>query len=161
MRIVDFDQRIHRTGVQSCVIELQDFERAIDPRMPRGADIVDEYLPQLLFRCKACAGQMLVAEVDREVAGYVVILTKVESEDIECGELVYGLVADLVVRDRFRGCGVGKSLLDAAEKYARSHDVSSLRVGVLTGNQAARKLYASRGYASIFIELEKDLRSSG
>ena len=156
--IREYDEQRHLPEVRNCVMELQDFERSFDPRMPGGAEIVDDYMLQTFHQCKESQGQVLVAEVDGDVVGYATVLSKVESEGVENGGLEYGLVADLVVKNQFRGRGIGKLLLDAAEQYARSHGVSWLRIGVLSGNQAAQGLYESSGFSNIYTELEKDLR---
>ena len=147
----DFDQ------VGKCLIELQDFERQIDPRMPAGADIVDQYVPQMLVRCQACNGQVLVATVEDEVAGYVTVLSRVKGDDIGDGETEFGLIADLVVRATYRRMGIGQQLLDAAETFARAKGVNWLRIGSLASNQIARELYTARGYTDLYVELEKDL----
>lgn len=157
LSIRDFDQDMHLAGIRACFIELQDFERELDPRMPSGAEIVDEYLPNMLDRCEKCGGMVLVAEVDSEVAGYATILVKVRSDDIVDGDFEYGLVSDLVVAGKFRRRGIGRQLLEAAESFARDCDVQSLRIGVLAGNRSADKLYDAMGFAALYIEREKIL----
>jgi ribosomal protein S18 acetylase RimI-like enzyme len=102
----------------------------------------------------------LVAEADGEIAGYVMILTKVRSEDLEDGDVEYGLVADLVILEKFRKMGFGKKLLEAAEAHAMSNGVRWLRVGVLAGNPAAMNLYFAMGFSDSYMELEKDLMTS-
>ena len=158
MLIREYSQQRHLDGVRSCAIELQDFEHAIDNRLPRGADIINDYMLQVFHRCMQCQGKILVAEVDDSVAGYAMILTKVEGDGVEDGDLEYGLVADLIVRSAHRGKGIGRQLLDAAETYAISHGVNWLRIGVMSGNRKARNLYESRGFSGVYTELEKDLR---
>ena len=155
--IRDFDENAHLKGVQECLIELQDFERSLDPRMPSGAEIVDDYVPHMLNRCTHCHGKVFVAEVNEEVAGFATIFTKVKSEEIEDGEIEYGLVSDLVVASKFRQRGIGKKLLEAAESYARSKEVRWLRIGVLAENYSAGGLYDSMGFKILYIEREKDL----
>jgi GNAT superfamily N-acetyltransferase len=132
----------------------------LDHRMPAGKDIVDEYIPRMLERCEQCRGIILVAEVDGEVAGYATVLTKVTSDELEDGDLEYGLVSDLVVTKEFRGQGLGRHLLQAAESFAKAGDVNWLRIGVLAGNRAAQNLYTSMGYSNLYVELEKDLTGS-
>lgn len=139
------------------MIALQDFEHALDPRLPSGSDIVDEYIPRMLERCESCLGQIFVAEVDGDVAGYVTILTKVSSGELEDGDIEYGLVADLVVRQEYRGNGLGRKLLETAEDYASKHNVKWLRIAVLAANQSAKELYSSVGFSELFVELEKNL----
>ena len=159
--IRDFNEELHLTGVQACHIELQDFERSIDPRMPSGSEIVDDYVPHMLDRCIECDGTVLVAEVDGEVAGFVTILTRVESEEIAEGEIEYGLVSDLVVASKFRRQGLGRKLLEAAESYARANKVRWLRIGVLAENDSANALYDSLNFKKLYVEREKELADVG
>lgn len=48
-----------------------------------------------------------------------------------------------------RGCGVGASLLDAAIGWARSIGAHDVRLGVVTGNDAATRLYARMGFRAV------------
>ena len=148
LSIREFNEADHTKGVASCLIELQDFERSLDPRMPSGADIVDLYIPNMLDRCIECDGKVLVAEVEGEVAGYVTVLARVSSDEIEDGDVEYGLIPDLVVASRHRKKGIGRKLLEAAEAYAKSNDVKSLRIGVLARNRFANDMYESMGFES-------------
>ena len=157
MKILEFDKRVHLQQLRDCIIDLQDYERSIDPRMPSGSDIVDEYVPQMLLRCKSALGQIFVAEVDGNVAGYVTILTKVSSGELEDGNIEYGLVDDLVVLQKYRGEGLGRDLLVKAEEYAKDHDVRWLRIAVLAANRSAKELYSTMGFSDLFVEMEKDL----
>jgi GNAT superfamily N-acetyltransferase len=150
-----FDKKRHFEGLQKCVIELQDFERRINHRMPPGAAIVEPYLAEMFKRCEECGGRILVAEIDGEVTAYVTILPKVTSEQVEDGDQEYGLISDLVVLEAYRGSGLGRKLLAAAEQYARSCKVKHLRIGVLAGNAAAENLYESAGFSPFYNELEK------
>jgi ribosomal protein S18 acetylase RimI-like enzyme len=99
----------------------------------------------------------LVAEVEGEVAGYVSILTKVSSGELQDGDIEYGLVPDLVILPGYRGNGIGRILLAAAEDYAKDHQVKWLRIGVMNSNQNAKELYLSSGYCELYVELEKNL----
>ncbi|HNP65918.1 MAG TPA: GNAT family N-acetyltransferase [Woeseiaceae bacterium] len=155
--IIPFDKQAHLEALRQLVIELQDYERELEPRLPPGAAIVDEYVPQMLLRCKQAVGQILIAEIDAEVAGFVTVLTRVSSGEIEDGDIEYGLISDLVVAPRFRRQGLGKELLEAGENFARSKKVSSLRIGVLHSNRAAMNLYAANGFSVLFSEMEKKL----
>ena len=124
--------------------------------MPSGAEIVGDYIPNMLSRCIQCNGKVFVAEVDEAVAGFATVLTKVKSEEIEDGDIEYGLVSDLVVASKFRRQGIGRKLLEAAESYAKSNDVRWLRIGVLAENHSADNLYDSMGFKRLYVEREKD-----
>ncbi len=160
MPICDFDESKHLNRLRDCVIELQDFERRLDPRMPSGADIVDEFIPKMLDRLSQSGGKILIAEVDGEVAGFATILISVSSDELEDGDVEYGLVSDLMVVEKFRQQGLGRKLLQEAESYARANDVKTLRIGVLAANQGADKLYSSMGYSLLYLEREKVLTDS-
>jgi GNAT superfamily N-acetyltransferase len=155
--IIDFDEKTHLAGVRACLIELQDFERSLDSRMPPGADIVDAFVPDMLRRCARCNGKVLVAELDGDVAGFATVLARMKSDEIEDGDVEYGLVTDLVVAREFRNRGIGRKLLEAAEYYVKSSGVKWLRIGVLAGNHAADHLYDSLGFEKYYIEREKEL----
>lgn len=158
MQLRDFDESVHLDGVHACVIELQDFERGLDPRLPAGAEIVDEYVPWMLERCRQCNGKVIVAELDGVVAGFATILTKVRSEEIDDGPVEFGLVGDLVVSAGYRHHGIGTALLEASESFARANDVKWLRIGVLANNTVADRMYEALGYGTRFLMREKDLR---
>jgi len=158
MNIAEYDALRHETELRNCVIELQDFEQAIDDRLPGGAAIIDDYMLQMSHRCRQCDGAILVAEDNDTVAGYVLVLTRVQGDGVEDGDLEYALVADLIVRRQSRRSGVGRGLLDAAERYARARGADWLRIGAMAGNRGALRLYESLGFNRVHIELEKDLR---
>lgn len=160
MLIREFDENTDMQDLRDCLIELQDFERSYDPRMPSGRDIVDTYIPEMLRRCKRCDGKVLVAEIDGEVAGYATVLARVRSDEPEDGDFEYGLVSDLVILQKFRKLGLARRLLAEAESYARACGVKWLRVGVMAENQVAKSLYSSIGFSNIYVELEKDLGGS-
>lgn len=140
-----------------CVVELQDFERDMDHRMPTGDSIADEYISQLISRCGKYAGKIIVAETHDTVAGYVCIWNRVATEELDEGEFEYAYVADLIVREQYRGKGIGRILLEAAESNASESQAKYLRIGVLTKNKLAHDLYLSMGFANHSAELEKNL----
>lgn len=157
MQIRRLNRRTDLEGMRACIIQLQDFERDLDPRMPSGAEIVEDYLLDLFQRCSQYDGRILVADVSAQVAGYVMILTRFRSDEIEDGDLEVGLVGDVVVHEAFRRQGIARALLAAAEAHAVERRVRWLRIGVLACNQTAVDLYASLGFSPYAIHLEKAL----
>lgn len=157
MKIRDYNSDTDYTDLRECVIELQDFEHHIDARLPGGEEIADDYITQMLFRCRNCEGRVLVADVDDDVAGYVTLLNRVQSEELHEGDTEYGLIADLVIKASFRGNGLGRELMSAAESAARDFGVRWLRVSVMSANNIARNLYTSSGFSELYAEFEKEL----
>jgi len=157
MQICEFNKDKHLDKVQECFITLQNAERELDSRMPRGEDIVTEHVNLMLDRCNQCRGKIFIAESCGEVAGYTTVIPKVSSDELDDGGTEYGLISDLVILPAFRERGFGRRLLDVAETYARAHGAKCLRIGVMAMNQAARSLYESSGFEDLYVELEKDL----
>ena len=70
-------------AVRACLIELQECERALDPRLTPGADMADAYLEGLFRRCDRFAGQLFVAEDGGRVIGFVSVLGACRSDEPE------------------------------------------------------------------------------
>lgn len=152
-----FDRDRDFDGVRACLIELQNFERRIDPRRPSGAEIADVYIEDALSRCAEHRGRILVADCDGKIAGLVTILASVRSGALDDGDIEYAYIADLVVRDMYRGRGIGRQLMAEAEKYARQEGANWLRISVLAENAVARRLYKASGFSELCLDLEKPI----
>lgn len=145
---------------RACLVQRQEAERHIDPRLRRGEDMVDAYLEQVHARCREFAGTILVAEAAGEVVGVALVLARVPFEGLDEPPGEYAIVADLVVRDGYRRRGIGAALLGAAERHARAAGAAELRIGVLTGNHAARELYVRQGFAPYLETLARPLTTA-
>ena len=156
--IRDYEPGRDRDQLRACVVELQEFERGLEPRLPRGEEMADQYLAFMLERCARMTGRVFVAEVDHAVAGFVAVLASVAPEEPDEGRAPYAYVSDLVVRSAYRRRGLGRALLEHAERFAHGAGASLLRVGVLVRNEGARRLYASIGFAPYTVQLIKPLR---
>jgi len=81
---------------------------------------------------------VLVAEVDRRIAGYAVLLFRNGNRTAR----LYSLAA----APGEAGRGHGHALMAAAEAEARRRHASVLRLEVRADNDRARRLYEARGY---------------
>lgn len=142
---------------RACIVELQEAERLIEPRLRHGDAIADAYIEKIHERCRLYSGRIFVAEIDDDVAGLVVVFARVPYEELDEPPGEYAIVAELVVRIPFRSRGVGAALLQAGEQYARETGASELRIGVLSGNVDARRLYLREGFAPHLETLSKIL----
>ena len=157
MQIREFNEATDRDGLCECVISIQDYERALDPRMLSGETIVEAYVAEIFEECRRYQGKILVADVEGVIAGYVLLHSHVTSESLEDGNMAFGLIRDLVVLDRFRGQRIGGSLLEAAENLAKKEGVKCLRIEVLSSNENAREIYLAKGFKPYTQMLEKSL----
>jgi ribosomal protein S18 acetylase RimI-like enzyme len=153
MLIRPFDLDRDLSAVRECFVELQDLERGIDPRVPAGSEIAEEYLDLMFDRCRRYAGRVLVAEV----AGFVTVHARFRSEEPDDGPMEFALVSDLAVLAASRRRGIGRKLLEAAEAYAHGHGARWLRLSMKTGNEPATALYAKAGFRELEVHLEKAL----
>jgi ribosomal protein S18 acetylase RimI-like enzyme len=145
------------SALRDCVIELQDFERRIDDRLRPGASMADDYLHEMIGRCRDCAGTILVAECDSIIAGFAMVLTRVPFESLDDPPGHYAIVAELVVREAFRRRGLGAALLAESERYARESGAAELRIAVLSDNRTAAELYRRVGFVPYSEVLAKRL----
>ena len=86
--------------------------------------------------------QVLVAEVDGAVAGFVKIRAVTSLPSHAHVLQIQGLAVDPAVQGR----GVGRALLEAAADEARSRGARKLTLRVLGWNDTARRLYARAGF---------------
>lgn len=157
MEIRQYDPLHDRQSVRRCFVELQDFERNLDPRLPAGEHVADTYLDLMFQRCREFAGVVLVAEMDQAVVGFVTIWTRYRSCEPDDDPAEHGFVSDLVVSATHRGRGIGRRLVRAAEARAREAGARTIRLSVKAGNAGARSLYAAEGFKDAEIYLEKPL----
>jgi ribosomal protein S18 acetylase RimI-like enzyme len=143
--------------VEQCIIALQDFERALEPDRVEGANIARRYLLDLLETCQKQSGQLLVAEVDGRVAGFVCVWMEPEPESYLTSLAQYAYISDLVVLPAYRRRALGRTLLAHAETFAVQQGARALRINVLARNAGAWALYRNAGFRDYEIRLLKDL----
>src|SRR5687768_7004512 len=120
--------------LRRCVVELQEFERTIDPRLRTGEAMADAYCAQMHDRCRRAAGRIFVAERDGAVVGFVTVLAREPFTELDEPSGTYAFISDLAVLAPHRKQGIGRALLAHAEAYARSMGARELRIGVLKQN---------------------------
>src|SRR5262249_52505105 len=143
-------------ALRACFIELQAWERQFEPLMPRPEEAADPYLADMLEQCAASDGRVFVAEQDGVIAGFVCLMAKV-GPDYDDSLEPYAYISDLVVRVAYRGQGIGRRLMAAAEAAARAAGTKRLKVGVLRANTRAFDFYRTGGFREFTNQLVKDL----
>ncbi|HEV2864044.1 MAG TPA: GNAT family N-acetyltransferase [Pyrinomonadaceae bacterium] len=143
--------------LEACFVELQEFERRLDPLLVEGRFVARRYLEYLFARCAETGGAVFVAEEDGRAVGFVSVWARVRARLIEEREYEYAYVSDLVVLHAYRGRGLGRALLRRAEEHARAAGAKILRIGVLAKNDPARRLYSASGFEDRVVEMTKPL----
>lgn len=72
-----------------------------------------------------------------------------------------GEIESLSVLPPCRGRGLGNALLDELEQALAAEGVHDLVIGVVEGNDAARRLYEGRGYRPTFVYLSRFASRAG
>jgi len=98
---------------------------------------------------------VMVAERDREVAGYVYATL----EDRSWRELrdACGYIQDIVVRDSVRRSGVATLLMNAAMEWLRNRGAPRVLLLSATPNAGAQELFSRLGFRRTMVEMTKEL----
>ena len=104
----------------------------------------EEILARYFLEQESGEREVLVAEIDGAVAGYVTILPSAKHGPFA---EVYPELSDFNVFEPFQNQGIGNLLLEEAEKRVKLiSDKVTLGVGLHSGYGPAQRLYMKRGY---------------
>lgn len=129
------------------VQELQHVERAFEPNRRIDPDIGAEYFRVLMKRVAEEDGRVFVAEEEGEIAGWMVTLVEQSPIFIIQEERCAPIVSELFVAEGARGRGIGRALLQAAERDFKARGFGHMMIGVLAGNIRARSMYEKFGFS--------------
>src|SRR5713226_6382706 len=113
--------------IKQCIIELQDFERSLEPDCVEGITIVTRYFHDLLDACREKNGRIFVAEVNGEVVGFVSVRIETDWDTYLSSITEHGYISDIVLLPAYRSQGIGRALLQKAEEYARAQGIELLK----------------------------------
>lgn len=148
-------------AILECFAALQAYERSIEPNRSDPEEAAKPYVQDLLAQCASGKAEILVAETDAGVVGWVGVVSRYVSDDILEGDREFAYITDLIVLEDYRGRGIGRGLLAAAEAYAAGQGARRLRVGVLSANAVAHRVYRSAGFRDYEVILEKRVGQAG
>ena len=98
---------------------------------------------------------VLVAEAGLDVIGYA--YAAVEGYDYMALRGPAGVLHDIIVDPKHRGRGVGQLLIDAALEFFRSRGVPRVVLSTAERNEAAQRLFASKGFRRTMVEMTLEL----
>jgi ribosomal protein S18 acetylase RimI-like enzyme len=136
-------------------------ERTASPSL--SPEFARRYLPRLVKDARSEPGVFVIAEWDRDRAGYAAALAKAAPDPWDATGGRAGLLMELHVHPAFRRRGIARALLQAVEEHFRSRGFDWMALGVFAGNGIARELYRGVGYRETYVFCGKPLtaRSSG
>ena len=122
------------------------------------ADTAARSFRQLLMFCRERPGTIdLIAAVEGERAGFLILLTDVPDEVTQTDQ---AFVAFMAVAEPLRRSGVGRALLAAAENEAGRLRLPHLSLMVSADNAGARALYAREGLVEERLLLTKRIETT-
>ncbi|WP_314978338.1 GNAT family N-acetyltransferase [uncultured Streptococcus sp.] len=121
--------------------DIQDLSRGfISQGWPSREEILTRYFKEQ----ESGEREVLVAEVEGALAGYITILSCAKQGPFA---EIYPELSDFNVFEPFQNQGIGNLLLEEAEKQVRLiSDKVTLGVGLHSGYGPAQRLYIKRGY---------------
>lgn len=87
---------------------------------------------------------MVVAVDDERICGWIHV-RRVDSLESDAHAEIWGLVVD----DRDRSQGIGRGLLETAERWAADHGLQTVRVRSNIVRERAHAFYARAGYTMV------------
>lgn len=105
---------------------------------------------------------LLLARQDVRLVGYAVVRVMdggSEDEDAWRQAEVTAEIETLVVTADARGRGLGGLLLDEIDAELARQGITEVTVGLIPGNDGARRLYERRGFRPRWLELVRDQRA--
>lgn len=142
-------------AVVDLIQALNRFEQAISGDRLAEREPAERYFHELMDKLARSGGRLVVAEADDGVIGAMGFAINVEAAYVHPDLRRCGHVTDLIVHEDWRGRGVGRLLLQEAERLTREAGLKRLSLGVLTGNDgalAAYRRFGLRPYAQILVK---------
>jgi len=146
-----------RQQVELCVVELQNFERRLEPCLTTGEQMAASYLRRLLQKIQDKSGSLTVSLVGDTIAGFVSSWCDGPEDPLESDFTCCGYIGELVVLPQYRGLGIGKALMERAESFLLAHNPQAIYIEVLSRNSAAVELYRNLGFRHNKLRLIKEI----
>lgn len=140
-------------AVEKCIHELHTFHHLLDPKRIESLEYASEYLKKLLKRCEEKTGKVFVVEIHEEIVGMISVLIEEDASHHHLKKHAH--INDLIILPEHRGNGLSRMLLEKAEEYARSMNVTFIDTAVYLNNGKALKAYTRNGYFEHAIILRK------
>lgn len=92
------------------------------------------------------SARILIAEVDGEAVGYILLLHRVFEENVFAYAHSRLHIDQMSVSAQYRSNGIGHLLMEKTLEYARELDVNYVTLGVWAFNEAAIAFYEREGF---------------
>ncbi|MXQ12747.1 GNAT family N-acetyltransferase [Microvirga makkahensis] len=115
------------------------------------------YYDELMMRLTRRNGRIVLAEESGVAVGAMGFSLDQDAAYVVDGVRSHGTVTDLIVHTEWRGRGIGRMLLDEAERLTREAGLKRLMIGALVANERAVRTYTRFGFDPYVSFLKKEL----
>ncbi|MBP9690620.1 GNAT family N-acetyltransferase [Candidatus Woesebacteria bacterium] len=143
-------------GIKACLVELQDFEKLMDPHRLEGIQVAHTYLEHLLKLCETGHGTIFVVEIDGAIVGMISVYIEDDTKHFRKAKR-YAYISDLIVMKEYQDKGITKELLEKAEVYAQSKDVTTIQASILRGHEEGLSGYLRNGFHEFEVRVRKKI----
>lgn len=147
-----------RSAILSFIDGMQQFEHAIEPDRRIDSSVAAEFFAEIFARLKARSGAAYVPEDNDELLGWAVVYRDENDVYVRGDERTFALISELYVVEKARDRGIGRSLIEACEDWARNQGISVVMISVLRDNARAHAIYRKSGFETYYTGLRKYLR---
>jgi ribosomal protein S18 acetylase RimI-like enzyme len=96
-------------------------------------------------------GLVLIAEFDKKIAGYLIIIIKKNIPIFKLEKLAE--ITDLFIKEEFRGKGISNKLRAEVLNWCKIKKISSITLDLLPKNIHAKRIYEKWGFNEFLIEM--------
>jgi ribosomal protein S18 acetylase RimI-like enzyme len=104
---------------------------------------------------------LFVAEVDHRLVGLIFVFVREPPEIPILVPRRYALIDNIVVKEVFRRSGIGRALMEKAQRWALAQGADSVELSVWEFNHGAIAFYQTLGYETCSRRMSKRLRKAG
>jgi ribosomal protein S18 acetylase RimI-like enzyme len=135
----------------------QAYEAAFEANRRLDATVAAEHFEHLLKEVAERQGRMFVAEIDGKAVGWACCVVQPHGVFVKEGERLSGYINEVYVDEAFRGRHIGRVLIAACEDHFRALGLTTVFIGVLSGNARAIAAYRAAGFGGYALEMRKRL----
>jgi GNAT superfamily N-acetyltransferase len=144
-----------RDAVIDLILALNIFEADLTGDRKRNRAAAAAYYDELQQRLSRRDGRIVLAEAQGVAVAAMGFSLDEDAAYITDDVRRHGTVTDLVVHENWRGQGIGRLLLNEAERLTREAGLTRLTIGALAANEKAERAYRAFGfepYVSILVK---------
>lgn len=146
-----------RDAAIDLILLLNRFEADLTGDRKRDRSAAAAYYDELQNRLASRGGRMVLAEAEGHAVALMGFSLDEDAAYVTDDVRRHGTVTDLVVAEEWRGRGIGRMMLEEAERLTREAGLKRLVIGALVANEKAERAYRAFGFEPYVSILSKDL----